>query len=101
MIVQISAEAELDLQDGYWFYEDQEMGLGNEFRNHLKLEIRSLEKNGGTHSKHHGHHRKVCSRFPFSIFYRIDSPNTLTVMAIFSQRRGKKWIAKRLGENAG
>ena len=28
MIIEISEEAELDLEDGYWFYEHQEIGVG-------------------------------------------------------------------------
>ena len=47
MKVRISEEAEFDLADGYWFYENQEPGLGSEFRESLKAEIRSLEINGG------------------------------------------------------
>lgn len=98
VIVYISREAEIDLADGYWFYESQEKELGAEFRESLKLEIRSLEINGGTHAKKYGLHRKVCAKFPFSIFYRLDSKSQLTVVAIFSQRRGKDWISKRLGK---
>ena len=101
MIVRISDEAELDLADGYWFYESQENGLGSEFRDSVKSDIRSLEINGGSHSKKHGYPRKICRRFPFSIFYRVESETELTVIAVFHQRRGKQWIAKRLGSGSG
>ena len=101
MIVRISDEAELDLADGYWFYESQENGLGSEFRDIVKADIRSLEINGGSHSKKHGYPRKICRRFPFSIFYRVESETELTVIAVFHQRRGKQWIAKRLGSGSG
>ena len=96
MIVNISREAELDLTAGFWFYESQGEGVGSKFRESLKLDIRSLEINGGTHTQQYGLHRKVCDKFPFSIFYRMESEVELTVVAVFSQRRGKKWISKRL-----
>ena len=51
MKVRISSEAELDLADGYWFYENQVAGLGDKFREQLKRDIRSLEIDGGSHSK--------------------------------------------------
>ena len=96
MKVRISSEAELDLADGYWFYENQVAGLGDKFREQLKRDIRSLEIDGGSHSKQYGHHRKVCTKFPFSVFHRMDTKTDLTVVAVFSQRRGEKWIANRL-----
>ncbi len=97
MKVRISQDAELDLVDGFWFYESQQQGLGDKFRDSMKFEIRSLETLGGTHSKRYGYHRKVCKKFPFSIFYRMDSKTELTVIAVFSQRRGGEWITRRLG----
>ena len=96
MIVNISREAELDLADGFWFYESQEKGLGSTFRESLKFDIRSLKINGGSHAKKYGLNRKVCGKFPFSIFYRMESKSELTVIAVFSQRRGNEWISDRL-----
>ncbi len=101
MKVQISDEAELDLVDGFWFYENQDEGLGSTFRNSMKRDIRSLEIHGGSHSVKYGYHRVVCGKFPFCLFYRLESASLLTVIAIFHQRRGEKWIAKRLGKRSG
>ena len=42
MIVNISREAELDLADGFWFYESQEKGLGSTFRESLKFDVTGL-----------------------------------------------------------
>jgi len=98
MKVRISLDAEADLADGYWFYENQEPGLGSRFRLNLKSEIRSLAVSGGTHSKRHGYHRVVCKTFPFSIYYQLESKESLIIIAVFGQKRGPKWIAKRLGK---
>ena len=100
MIVRISKEAEFDLANGFWFYENHESGLGNRFRESIKSDIRSLEMQGGTHPKRFGYHRMVCRKFPFSIYYQLESVGSLTVIAVFSQRRGKQWITDRLGGNA-
>ena len=98
MKIKISDEAELDLVDGFWFYENQEVGLGSKFRESMKNDIRSLKIDGGTHNKKHGYHRKVCSKFPFCVFYRMESDSRLIVVSVFHQRRGKNWIANRFGE---
>ena len=101
MKVQISDEAERDLVDGFWFYENQNEGLGSTFRKSMKRDIRSLEIHGSSHSMKYGYHRLVCGKFPFCLFYRVESSSLLTVIAIFHQRRSEKWIAKRLGERPG
>ncbi len=98
MKVQISGDAEFDLADGFWFYENQGKGIGSEFRDSVKRDIRSLETYGGSHSLRYGYHRKLCNKFPFCLFYRMESKSLLTVVAVFHQRRGEKWIAKRLGK---
>ena len=99
--VRISLEAETDLADGFWFYEKNELGLGGRFRSSVKTDIRSLEIHGGTHSKRHGYHRLVCKTFPFSVFYEMESENSLVIVAVFGQRRGAEWIANRLKNDGG
>ncbi len=101
MKIRISLDAESDLADGFWFYENQELGLGSRFRLSLKSDIRSLEVHGGTHSIRHGHHRLVCKKFPFCVYYKMESKESFVVVAVFGQRRGPGWIAKRLGESRG
>jgi len=100
MKIRISDDAELDLVDGYWFYENQDGGLGSRFRDSIKNDIRSLKMDGGTHAKKHGYHRKVCQKFPFCVFYRMESDTLLIVTAVFHQRRGEKWISNRLGKRS-
>ena len=77
MKIKISDEAELDLADGFWFYENQDEGLGARFRDSLKDDIRSLKIDGGTHVKKYGYQRKVCKTYPFCIFYRMESDSQL------------------------
>jgi len=37
MIVHISSDAEADIREGYWFYEKQNEGQGNYFRDYTGL----------------------------------------------------------------
>ncbi len=101
MRVRISLEAESDLADGFWFYEKREPGLGARFRSSVKSDIRSLKIHGGSHSMRHGYHRMVCKKFPFNVYYEMNAEESLTVIAVFGQKRGARWVAKRLGGNGG
>jgi hypothetical protein len=42
MIVGISAGAEADIADGYWFYERQRIGLGDYFRTCIFADVEAL-----------------------------------------------------------
>ena len=97
MKVRISSDAERDLVDGFWFYEEQEAGLGNYFRSSVSADIEALRLYGGVHAKVLGYHRSLCKTFPFSIYYRVDEETIVTVIAVLGQRRDPAWIRRRLG----
>ena len=95
MIVQISSDAEVDLLAGFRFYEDQSKGLGNYFRDCTLADIDLLTSFGGIHEKSLGHHRMLCKRFPYAIYYHVDK-NVVIVVAILDCRRSPSWIRQRL-----
>ena len=64
MIVNISNDAEADIREGYCFYEEQNDGLGDYFRDCIIADIDSLAFYGGIHEVSCGYHRKLASRFP-------------------------------------
>ena len=64
MRIEILDEAEKDLIDGFAFYERRSKGLGVLSRFHLYAGIRLL---------HFGYHRLLAKRFPFAIYYRIQT----------------------------
>jgi hypothetical protein len=57
MKIEISAGAEADVADGYWFYERQSIGLGDYFRSCIFVDIESLRYFGGIHEIENGFHR--------------------------------------------
>ena len=88
--VNVSGDAEIDLLEGIEYYESKEEGLGLFFRH-------SVEILGGSHAMMFGLHRKLCKTFPYWIYYRMESSNSLTVVAIVGQRRGDEFLETRLG----
>lgn len=95
MKIEILPEARADLDDGFWFYERQAEGLGEYFLSSLTSDIRSLQLFAGIHSRFGDRFRMLASRFPYSIFYRVDD-DIVQIYAVIDNRRGPKWIRERL-----
>ena len=90
MIIDISQEAEFDLEDGYWFYEHQENGVGDYFRSSVSADIDSLVIHGGSHVVVDGYHRMVCKTFPYNVYYQMTGERSLLVVAVIAQRLDRK-----------
>ena len=96
MIIEISSDALLDLEEGFAFYQRQSEGLGAYFISCLTSDIEALAYFGGIHQVVHGYHRALSKRFPFCISYEIQAL-TLTVVAILDARQDPLWIRQHLG----
>lgn len=95
MKIEITEDAELDISDGFWFYERQTPGLGDYFRSSLIADIDSLFFYAGIHQQVFGHHRSLSKRFPFAIYYQVNK-GTVTIVAVLDCRRRPSWIRRRL-----
>ncbi len=94
--IQISSDALTDLDEGFWFYEEQEPGLGDYFSNQLGADIDRLRQSGGTHRQpYRSLYRALSKNFPYSIYYRLRSCIVL-VVAVVDCRREPEWIAEHL-----
>lgn len=99
MIVNISSDAEADVREGYWFYERQNEGLGDYFRDCIIADIDSLAFYGGIHEVSYGYHRKLARSFPFAIYYKVEG-EAVTVVAILDARRDPSWTRNRLSRGS-
>jgi hypothetical protein len=90
-------EAELDLLDGYKFYEIQAPGLGDYFLDSLYAEIDSLQLYAKAHELHFGYHRLLASRFPFAVFYKATT-DLVEVWAILDCRQDPAKANERLSD---
>jgi plasmid stabilization system protein ParE len=95
MSVQLLDEAELDLVDGFCFYEAQQAGLGDYFLDSLFSDIDSLQLFAGIHRRHLGFYRLLSKRFPFAIYYRIEG-KVVNVHAVMDCRQNPERIRERL-----
>jgi plasmid stabilization system protein ParE len=96
MKILISDEAEQDLVDGSRFYEAQSPGLGEYFLDTLFADIESLQLYAGIHARHFGHFRLLSRRFPYAVYYQIDSEQTIEIRAVLDCRRDPAKTIQRL-----
>lgn len=98
MNINILSSAQQDIIDAYWFYEEQEEGLGQYFLTSFTSDVERLEIIAGGHEIHFGFHRMVAAKFPFSIFYLIEN-NEIDIYAIIDDRKDPKLTSKRLSSD--
>ena len=95
--VRIAPEAVDDLNVGFWFYEAQEIGLGDYFSSCIRGDIEGLKVSGGVHRMLKRNYRRILSRvFPYAIYYTY-SDDTVVVWAVIDCRRNPDWINAHLG----
>jgi hypothetical protein len=87
MIIEISSDALIDLEEGFDFYQGQSQGLGAYFISCLMSDIEGLNYFGGIRQVVNGYHRALSNRFPFSIYSDIKG-ETLTIVAVLDARLG-------------
>lgn len=95
MRIEILDEAQQDLIEGFYFYENRESGLGSYFLDCLFSDIDSLILYAGIHRIVFGYHRLLSKRFPFAIYYLVEQDLT-RVHAILDCRRNPTWIRRHL-----
>lgn len=96
MKLEILDLARSDLIEGYRFYESHEEGLGDYFLDTLFSDIESLRIHGGIHRKVYKNlHRALSKRFPFAIYYSVES-ETVRVQSVVDCRRNPSWIRRHL-----
>jgi len=95
MHIKISDDAELDIADGFYFYEQQASGIGEYFLDSVHAEIDSLVLYAGIHRFVHGMHRLLMLRFPFAVFYEIRE-NLIYIWAVFDCRSDPKKMNHRI-----
>lgn len=96
MRIEILDQAAEDLIAGFYFYEDQQAGLGSYFLTSLYADIESLRLYAGVHRQaHKGYHRLLSKRFPFAVYYTMQG-NTASIQAVVDCRRDPASIRGRL-----
>ena len=84
-------EAAEDIIQGKQFYNRQQEGVGEYFRESLLADIESLRLYAGVHELHNANYRMLSKRFPYAIYYQIKQ-HTVYVIAILPMRRSPEGL---------
>lgn len=85
MQIRLLESAEADLREGFFFYENLASCVGSCFLLSLEADINRLHACAGTHLVVAGFHRLLANRFPFAVYYLVES-NSIDVYAVLDCR---------------
>ena len=89
-------EAEQDLVEGHFFYDQQQAGLGDYFLDSMFADIESLQIYAGVHRIWFGeYHRLLSKRFPFGVYYTVND-QAIRIRAVLDLRANPAWIRERM-----
>jgi plasmid stabilization system protein ParE len=86
MKIKLLPSARNDLRKSRHFYERQSKGLGEYFLNSIFADIDSLILFAGIHNKKYDFFRMLSKRFPYAIYYKIES-DIIVVYRILDLRK--------------
>lgn len=95
MTIEILDEAEKDIANAMSFYELQKENLGAYFLDSIMSDFESLHIYASVHIRIHGYYRMLSKRFPFAIYYKVES-DTIYIYAVLDCRKNPTWIEDRL-----
>ncbi len=95
MRIRILESAIGDLSAGRDFYDQQEIGVGDYFQDCLFSDIDSLVLYGGIHRQVFGFYRLLSKRFPYAIYYRMES-DMVVVYRVLDCRRDPQRLRRSL-----
>ena len=83
-ILEVKAEANIEIIDAYLFYEENRTGLGEEFLEHLETYFNRITKNPKHFPQKRQPYREAfIKRFPFLIIYEI-SGDKVIIYSVFN-----------------
>lgn len=98
--IRLSQHAEQDLENGFAFYECQQIRLGYYFLDSLKADIDSLVITAGIHKKSRRNYFVMnAKRFPYAVYYRLEQ-EVIFVDAILDLRQNPQSISERFDKRA-
>ncbi|MBS0571620.1 MAG: type II toxin-antitoxin system RelE/ParE family toxin [Proteobacteria bacterium] len=90
--LRVRPEAAADLQEAATWYEQQRPGLGGEFLDAVLAVFAGISQQPEIHAiVHRQTRRALTARFPFAVFYRIESKYVVVVAVMHGRRDPRRW----------
>ena len=95
MRIRILESAQIDLLNGFSFYEKHQERLGHYFLDSLYSDIDSLLLYAGIHPQKFGFYWLLSKRFPYAVYYTLNE-TMVSIYAVLDCRQDPKAIEKRM-----
>ena len=93
--LRLRAEAELDLADAALWHEEQGSGLGHQFLDEVLATFSIIAKTPLSYQVvHRNTRRALVHRFPFGIYYRIETSMIVVVAVMHGSRNPRHWKSR-------
>ena len=93
--LRLRAEAELDLADAALWYEEQRSGLGHQFLDEVLAAFLIIAETPLTYQVVHRRTRRaLVHRFPFGIYYRVETSVIVVVAVMHGSRNPRHWKSR-------
>jgi plasmid stabilization system protein ParE len=90
--VRVRAEAAADLQEAAAWYEQQRLGLGNELLDAVLTAFARISEQPTLYPVVHREVRRALTgRFPFGVYYRVESAYIVVVAVMHGRRDPQRW----------
>jgi plasmid stabilization system protein ParE len=90
--VRLRPEAEEDLAEAATWYESQRVGLGQRFLDEVLAALETIAETPLMNAIIYRKTRRAwMKRFPFGIFYQVDSDGVIVVAIIHGSRHPRRW----------
>ncbi len=90
--IRLRPEAEDDLTEAATWYESQRAGLGQQFLDEVLSALATIAEMPLTHAVLYRNTRRAwMRRFPFGIFYQVDSEGVIVIAVIHGSRHPRRW----------
>jgi plasmid stabilization system protein ParE len=90
--VRLRPEAEEDLEEAATWYESQRPGLGQQFLDEVLSALANIAEIPLGYAVIYRNTRRVwMRRFPFGIFYQLDSDGAIVIAIIHGSRHPRRW----------
>ena len=88
----VRPEARADLLDAFHWYQEQQEGLGHDFKSSVDEVIVKIRKNPLNYKTvFQNVRRSVTRRFPFGIFYIVENKKVIVLAVLHARRDPMNW----------
>jgi plasmid stabilization system protein ParE len=95
LALHLRQEAELDLEDAALWYEEQNTGLGHQFLDEAMSILSAIAEAPLVYPVvHRNTRRALMRRFPFGVYFQVDSSGVIVVAVMHGSRNPLRWKSR-------